>query len=208
MPEMLLATPLNASHASRPYTFSDGISIRELSPILWDISIAKTFISEHEREELAKTRYWLSASKEVEYLPGDVGNDLYENAQQAMSALQILCPTGAKNIFLMFHNTEQGYDNIGSLRPKELCSTLLGRAIRLEQQGLEQDFDAIYRGVRRAFTEKIVRLQNPILLLGHGAQICNVTLGALMFVMALDMLFMAGEIGPFLRRVGGFFGLD
>lgn len=39
-------------------------------------------------------------------------------------------------------------------------------------------------------------------------QIGNVHLGSLMFVMALDMLFMAGEISPFLQRVGGFLGLD
>jgi hypothetical protein len=29
-----------------------------------------------------------------------------------------------------------------------------------------------------------------------------------MFVMALDMLFIAGEISPFMKRVGGFLGLD
>jgi hypothetical protein len=31
---------------------------------------------------------------------------------------------------------------------------------------------------------------------------------ALMFVMGLDMLFMAGELRAFMERVGGFFGLD
>ena len=41
MPEVLVATPLNYSAATRPYDFGDGISIREISPILWDISVVK-----------------------------------------------------------------------------------------------------------------------------------------------------------------------
>ncbi len=39
-------------------------------------------------------------------------------------------------------------------------------------------------------------------------QVGNVNLGALMFVMGLDMLFMAGEIDTFIKRLGGFLGLD
>ena len=57
MPEVLVATPLKSSAVASPYTFSDGISIRELSPILWDFSIAKVFISTHERGALASTHY-------------------------------------------------------------------------------------------------------------------------------------------------------
>ncbi|HTU44874.1 MAG TPA: hypothetical protein VMF91_07420 [Bryobacteraceae bacterium] len=208
MPDVLVATPLKYSDVSRPYTFSDGISIRELSPILWDTSIAKIYVSEHERGELAKVKYWLCVAKEVEYPYGGPDKDLYEKAQHAMSALQIICPSGAKNIFLKFLRAEQGYENIGDLRPKELCNTLLGRIASLERQGLERDFEAVYAGVRRAFIEKIVRLQNPILLLGHGSQIGNVNLGALMFVMGLDVLFMAGDTNTFMKRVGGFLGLD
>jgi hypothetical protein len=55
MPEVLVATPLRYSAVSRPYEFADGISIRELSPIRWDVSIVKGFISEREREDLANT---------------------------------------------------------------------------------------------------------------------------------------------------------
>jgi UDP-2,3-diacylglucosamine pyrophosphatase LpxH len=208
MPEVLVATPLNYSAVTQPYSFSDSISIRELSPILWDISIVKGFISERERDEIATAKYWLCASNEYEYVYGDVDDELYTKARNAAWALQIICPSGGKHIFLKFQKTEKGYDNTGSQRPKELCSTLLGRLTFLEHQGLQKDFDAVYVGVQRAFTEKVVRLQNPILLLEHGMQICNVNLGALMFVMGLDMLFMAGEIDTFLKRVGGFLGLD
>ncbi len=66
VPEVLVATPLKSSAVTRRYTFGDGISIRELSPILWDISIAKAFIPAHEQDALANTRYWLCASKEIE----------------------------------------------------------------------------------------------------------------------------------------------
>jgi hypothetical protein len=123
-------------------------------------------------------------------------------------AVQIICPTGAKHTFLKFRRTSEGWDNVGSRHPKELCSTLLGRITHLQDQGLAHHFDAVYAGIRRAFAEKLVRVQNPIQLLEHGMQIGNVNLGTLMFAMALDMLFMAGEISPFLQRVGGFLGLD
>ncbi len=186
--------------------FGDGISIRELSPILWDISIAKAFISSHERDQLASTHYWLCASKEVEHVYGDVGDDLYPKAMYAMSALQIICPSGSINVFLKFAHTKEGYDNVGSKHPKELCSTLIGRITSLEDRGFAQDFEAVYSVVKRAFTEKIVRFQNPVLLLEHGMQIGNVNLGALMSVMALDMLMMAGEKVPFVERLGGFLG--
>jgi hypothetical protein len=208
MPEVLVATPLKYSAASRPYEFADGISIRKLSPIRWDVSIVKGFISEQEREDLANTQWWLCAAKEYGNVYGDVGNELYDAAHHAAMALQIICPTGAKHIFLMFQWTVGGWDNIGSYHPKELCSTLLGQVTHLEDQALACHFDAVYAGIRRAFLEKLVRLQNPVLLLEHGMQIGNVNLGSLMFVMALDMLFMAGESSPFMKRVGGFLGLD
>lgn len=206
MSQVLVATPLKSSAVTRPYTFGDGISIQELSPILWDISIARAFISRRERDELASTRYWLCASEEVAHVYGDVGDNLYPKAMCAMSALQIICPSGSKNVFLKFAHTQDGYDNIGSRQPKELCSTLIGRITSLEDLRFVQDFEAVYSMVKRAFTERVVRLQNPILLLEHGMQIGNVNLGALMFVMALDMLVMAGEKVPFVERLGGFLG--
>jgi hypothetical protein len=208
MPEVLVATPLKHGSVSRPYEFADGISIRELSPILWDVSTVKGFISEDERAEIANARFWLCASQNYEHICGDVGNELYAKARYAAWAMQIICPSGAKHVFLKFQNTDTGYDNIGSEQPKQLCSTLIGRITVVERQGLEDHFDAVYAGVRRAFEEKVVRLQNPILLLEHGMQIGNVNLGALMFVMGLDMMFMAGEIDTFMKRAGGFLGLD
>jgi hypothetical protein len=205
MPYLLVATPLKHSAVSKSYEFANGISIRELSPIRWDVSIVKGFISEREREELVNSRYWLCAAKQYDQFFGDTGDDLYDAAYHAAMALQIICPTGAKHVFLKFKETSEGWDNIGSNHPKELCSTLLGRITYLEHQDLGI-FDAVYGGIQRAFSEKIVRIQNPILLLEHGMQIGNVHLGSLMFVMALDMLFMAGEISPFMQRLGGFLG--
>ena len=203
MNEVLVATPLKYSAVSRPYELADGISIREISSIRWDVSSVKGFISERDREDLADTRYWLCAAKHVF---GDVGDELYEATTHAAMALQIICPIGAKHTFLKFQQTSEGWDNIGSYHPRDLLSTNLGRITHLEHQGLTH-FEPVYAGIRRAFAEKLVRLQNPVLLLEHGMQ-NNVNLGSLMFVMALDMLFMAGEISPFMQRMGGFLGLD
>lgn len=120
--EVLVATPLRHSAVSRPYTFADGISIRELSPIRWDVAIAKSTVSEQERETLAATKYWLVAAQEYAHVYGSIGEELYERALAAAMALQITCPTGALHTFLKFQHTPTGWDNIGSLQPKQLWS--------------------------------------------------------------------------------------
>lgn len=206
MPEMIVASPLRHSAVTRPYSFSNGITIQEISPILWDISAVNKLISAHEREDLESTRYWLCARGDVEHVHSNAADNLCSEAMHAMSALQIICPSGAKNVFLKLIHSDKGYDNVGSLHPKELCNTLLGRFTKVEDRGLARDFDPVYLMVKRAFAEKLVRLQNPVLLLEHGMQIGNINLGALMFSIGLDMLVMAGEKMPFVARLGGFLG--
>jgi hypothetical protein len=208
MPEILVATPLRNYGITRPYEFADGISIRELSPILWDISIVKNYISEDERARMAEAKYWLCASQEYAQVMSDTGMELFTKARHAAWALQVICPSGAMHVFLKFQKTDDGYDNIRSERPKELCRTPSVISCPWSSKNLQKDFDAVYGGISRAFTEKVVRLQNPILLIEHGMQTGHVNLGALMFVMGLDMLFMAGEADNFMKRVGGFLGVD
>jgi hypothetical protein len=206
VPEIIVATPLDAQAVSRPYQFSDGVSIRQLPSIRWDVSIVRQFISEKEREAIEKTRYWLCVSREVAR-PSDQDTDfIYELAHYALWTIQIICPSGAKCSLLKFWNTAQGYDNIGSLHPRELEGTLLSKRTRLEDCGLRQQFECIYSYVKRAFEEKVVRLQNPVLLLEHSMQAGNPNLSALMAVMGLDILMMAGNISNFVPRLGGFLG--
>jgi hypothetical protein len=208
MPEILVATPLHHSVVSKPYTFGDGISIRKLAPILWDKATVRRYVSDDDKEFMNDDRYWLCASKEVEYVVPDAGDDLYEKAMHAAWALQIICPTGAKHVFMKFENTAEGLDNLGAHHPQQLCSSSLSRLYRAESADFQKHFETIYAGVRRAFVEGIVRLQNPILLIEHGMQTGNVPLGNLLFSMALDMLFMAGETTPFVSRIAGCLGFD
>jgi len=137
---------------------------------------------------------------------GDAGHSLFSKTRYAALALQIICPSGAEHVFLLFQKTDEGYNGLEIDRPKVLCSTFRACMSRLEQQGLEEKFDAVYAGIQRAFTEKMVRLENAIRLLEHGMQIGEVYLGKLMFVMGLDMLFMAGNMQKFRERLGGFLG--
>ena len=207
MPQAIIATPLRYSAVRQAYDFGGGIFIRELSPIRWDVAIAKSEVSEREREELTKTKYWLCAANEYEHVYGSVGNELFERAHDAAMALQVICPTGAPHVFLKFHETPSGWENVASSPPgKPLCDTLLGRITDLEEQGLKQHFNAVYQGIRRANETKIVRLQNPALLLEHGMQLGHPALSAMLFVIGLDVLFMAGESARFIERIGGFLG--
>jgi hypothetical protein len=207
MDTILAATPLRHS-VSKSYTFSEGISIRKIQPILWELSAARQYMSDREREDLSGARYWLSVSKEVEHWSIGSHDDLYDKARHAMCALQIICPKGGRNVYLRFRETPEGFDNIGSFHPAKMESTPMGHMSVLEEQVLLEDFGKIYRGVNRAFDEKIVRLQNPIILLEHGLQTSHLYLSTLMWVMGLDMLFMAGEKVPFIERVAGFLGAN
>jgi hypothetical protein len=183
------------------------VTIREIQPILWKLSVSKKFMSDDEREYLSEPRYWISVSKEVEHwYVGRSDDDLYEKARLAMYALQVMCPVGGRNVYLKFRETPEGLDNFGSSHPAEMKSTLIGRIAVLDEQTLQTDFDKVYHGINRAFDERIVRLQNPLILLEHGLQIGHVYLSTLVWVMGLDMLFMAGEKLPFVERVAGFLG--
>jgi hypothetical protein len=139
-----VATPLKFDAVTRPYTFADGISIRALTTIRWDVSIINTFVSKREREEIENTRYWLCAGREVARPPDEETDDLYDLARYALWTTQIICPSGAMSVFLKFWNTPQGYDNIGSQHPRPMEGTLLGEMSRLEDFGLAGHFDPIY----------------------------------------------------------------
>lgn len=208
MAHVLVATPVSHFDVGQPHTFSNGISIRELNNVLWETSISRWYISDEEERHLRNAKYWLCVSKHYEELTPASGQELFAAARCAMWALQIINPSGATNIFLKLHEKPEGFDCVGSEHLRPLCTTLMGNIISVEEQGLSQHFDVLYAGVKRAFSEKIVRLQNPILLLEHGMQVGEPSLSNLMFVMGLDMLFMAGDINNFTQRVGGFFRLN
>lgn len=207
MEEILVATPLPYSSTTQARSFSGGVSIRPLAPILWESSVFKAYIAEHDRAELETTAYWLCASGQFDSYQDDF-NELYETARRAMYAHQIIYPSGCKNIYLAFHKASTGYDHIGNCRPTNMKNTLFGRVTSPERCGLGDDFEAVFLGIQKAFEEKVVRLQNPALLLEQGMQTGNRYLGTLLCVMGLDMLFMAGSKMPFISRLGGFLGLD
>jgi hypothetical protein len=121
MPEIIVATPLHHGIVDQTYSFGDGISIRKLAPILWDKATVKRYVSDDERDYMDEDRYWLCSAKEVEYVLPDTGDELYAKSRYAAWALQILCPCGARHVFLKFENTPEGFDNLGAHRPKELC---------------------------------------------------------------------------------------
>jgi hypothetical protein len=77
MPDFLVATPLKHSVVTKSYKFGDGISIEKLSPILWDISIAKGYISEHDRDYMSEDRYWVCASAEAQSQDDKAAQELW-----------------------------------------------------------------------------------------------------------------------------------
>jgi hypothetical protein len=121
----VVSAPLKHSVASQPYNFADGISIQKVSPILWDISIAKGYISQHDRDYLSEDRFWLCATAEAQSEHDAPARELYEKARQAAYALQIIAPSGGKNVYLQFRNTGEGFDNVGACHPHQTCRDLL-----------------------------------------------------------------------------------
>jgi hypothetical protein len=82
---------------SKCHTFSGGVTIRDIQPILWELAAAKKLMSDDDRDYLSKPRYWLSVSKDVQDWRLDQSDDLYQKAHRAMYALQISCPSGSRN---------------------------------------------------------------------------------------------------------------
>ena len=204
---VFVATPLHHS-VRQPFTFKHGLSIRKLPTILWEKAVVTGFISERDRELLSEDRYWLTAEDDYSSISPDTGDELYDKARRASWAFQLIHPIGGKHVFLKFSETAEGSDNLGALHPKELNNTAWARVSAGDDQQLFACFDHVYEGVNRAFDEQIIRLQNPLILLEHGLQLGHIYLSTMMFAMALDMLFMAGEMNNFVPRLGGFLGLD
>ena len=87
MTEVLAATPLNYSVATQSYDFPEGISIREISPILWDVSIVNGYVSEQDKHKMNEARFWLCAAQEYEYVDAVTGDELYTRARNAAFVL-------------------------------------------------------------------------------------------------------------------------
>jgi hypothetical protein len=183
MDTIIVATTLRRSSVSHNFSFQNKVTIEAVSPVKWNLSVAKRFVSDDELDQFSQANYWLVVSKDVEHARLDKSDDaLYEKAGQAMYALQIIHLSGGSNTFLKFLKMPDGYDNVGSLHPTKLGNTWIGRMTLLEHQDLQLDFDKVFEGVVRAFDEHLVRLQNPILLLEHGLQQNHVYLSMLMYV--------------------------
>src|SRR5579863_749245 len=105
MPEVLVATPLKYSVATRAYEFPEGISIREIS---LGLSIVKGYVSERDKRKMDDARFWLCAVQEDEYVGPVTGDELYTGARSAALALQIISPSGGMPIFLKFQRTDNG----------------------------------------------------------------------------------------------------
>ena len=159
------------------------------------------------KEILSERPFWLSIGKEVEYWSAASSDQgMYEDARRAMYAMQLLSPVGGRNVYLKFRETEGGFDNVASLQPAEMKTTFIAKIAIVDEQQLESQFDPLLRGIDKVFNKKIVRLQNALLLLEHGLQTGHVYLSTLMWVMGLDMLFMAGKKKPFVERITAFLG--
>jgi hypothetical protein len=87
-------------------------------------------------------------------------------------------------------------------------SAEVGAIVIKKHADLANLFPPIFAGVTRAFSGEVVRLENPITMLEKAMQAGHHYLGVLLCVMGLDVLFMAGEKSNFIRRIGGFLGMD
>ena len=158
MEEILIATPLK--NVTQPYEFSNGISVRKVQPILWEQSTVKGFISENDKAYISNTDLWLTIGKTVDN-PYGQGDELYETLHWAMYGAQMICPVGGKNLYLKFHHTKDGFDNIGIYHPPELNSSTMGRLIYLEKQGFEQGFETVYKRREPSFHRKDHQASEP-----------------------------------------------
>jgi hypothetical protein len=200
--EYIVATPIQGTDELGEVQFQDGITIRRLGRILWGRAIINRHMSDHEKESLQQTGYWLCT-------PGAADEDeAYRRSWLALVCTQIICPVGAQNLHLRFVVTQEGLDNIGSYHHDELYAPLMGRVTDLHDMELANQFDRLYGAARDAYRGGAVRIQNPLALLHQGLHIREPILSLLYWAMGLDMLMMAGGIRPFVSRLTHFLGAN
>jgi hypothetical protein len=123
METVLTATPIKNGLFTREHEFPSGMTIRRIGPILWELSAAKSYMSDNERETLSKIDYWLCTEKQWDsWVSSNSEPDPYYRTHLAVIALQVLCPRTLLNVHMRFWKRENGFDNIGSFHPKEMKS--------------------------------------------------------------------------------------
>jgi hypothetical protein len=205
METVLTATPLKNGLFTKEHEFSNGMTIRPIGPILWEMSVAKPYMSDNEREVLSNINYWLCVENQWDSWTSSNSEPNYRT-HLALIALQVLCPRSSLNVHMRFWKRANGFDHVGSSHPKEMKSTPLGRFFTYSESEIVQKFVAASDGVLKAESDQIIRLMNPLVLLEHGLQIDHVYLSTLMWVMGLDMLFMACNRNEFGKRIKRFLG--
>jgi len=204
---VLTATPIKNGLFTKEHEFPNGLAVRPIRPILWELSAAKSYMSDNDRETLSKINYWLCIEKQWDsWTSSNSERDPYYRTHLALIALQVLCSRTSLNVHMRFWKRADGFDNIGSFHPKEMKSTPLGRFFPYSESEIVQKFVAVSNGVLKAESERVIRLMNPLVLLEHGLQIDHVYLSTLMWVMGLDMLFMACNRNEFGKRIKKFLG--
>lgn len=207
METILVGTPIPHKLGSENLAFPDGVTIGKIQNIQLDKSFLNQVMSGMDVDAISNWKVWLTVSEDIE--SGHNAPPGYAKARWAMSSLQIIRPFGCKNVYMGFRKNQEGWTHLNyGFHPSEMKCPDIACMAYYDVEGIKKDFEKVYRGVSRAFDEKITRLENPIVLLELGLQANHIYLSTLMWVMALDMLFMAEKKIPFVERLTGFLGVD
>ena len=199
MTEILVATPLPNNVVGGEIALADGLWVKKLDPIQYP----SEWFSERDKREIAGHQYWLGINCDSRTL---LPKNRYERLARGLYATQILCPSQISNVYLTLVRTADGFvvDHFNRYSPMK--STHVGYLSATRH--FAEEFNLVFAGIEKAFANRVVRLQNPILLLEHGLQIDNPPLRILFFSMAMDMLYMAGGIVRFVERINRFLDAD
>src|SRR5258708_3517971 len=183
------ATPL-PTYKFQAHIFANGFSIRQIEQpsIRWDLvrlGLEKV-LGDDDIESLIATQLWLCAEQ-----PGMESRELLGTLWQAVLSMQIVCPFASRNIFLAFTETSTGYVDWGNDIRQPSVTGLIGKITSPKHVGFT-DYDNILAGVRKAFSQSIIRLVNPLYLLQLGLESNHRYVPTLLLTAALDMLVMAG----------------
>ncbi len=150
----LIATPIEPNVIRREHTFSAGLSIRRLPQVSKEvIEPLRPAVAPLTFDEIANSRHWLCLDPNTQDPLPDGDQTLFSGAFNAARALQIVCPVGAKHVFVQF---QVDSDKL-RLKNAQVCSklhtTLVGRAASLGDNGIAEVFDQIYAGVQGPSTK-------------------------------------------------------
>ncbi len=169
----------------------------------------KRWFGPHEIHDLEGLRYWVRHEFSGTTDSGTVHEDpeAIGVVDRALLAAQLLKPIGTMNVRFVVAELA-GQPCIRTVfRGARMTEPIWARVSEVNEPAL-QKLPKLFERLRMAESQALIRVVNPLRLLGHGLQASEVHIRILLCTAGLDVLLMAGGGAKFSRNLCNLLGAD